>query len=152
MEAGKTIIEVGLAARMKNPGFFVQKMYKNVHTRIGAHNTARFYENKKIYGSDFSFLWIFPVKYFFGQKTTFAHFRVLSLVFTFIYPVLKNLFRKVHKKVHTAGNGPSFLPGNPIKSFVKIFKLITEICMQSTVFRAMSILFYFSLIKPNFLI
>ena len=102
MEAGKTIIEVGLAARMKNPGFFVQKMYKNVHTRLEANNTAGFPKIKKIYGSVFSLSRIFLVKYFFGLKTTFAHFHVFSLVFTFIHTILKNLFRKVHKKVHTS--------------------------------------------------
>ena len=101
MEAGKTIIEVGLAARMKNPGFFVQKMYKNVHTRLEANKTEGFHKIKKIYGSVFSFSRIFLVKNFFGLKTTFEHFHAFSLIFTFIHTILKNLFRKVHKKVHT---------------------------------------------------
>lgn len=102
MEAGKTIIEVGLAARMKNPGFFFRKMPKVVHTRLGTLDIALFEEIKQIYVSDFPFLWIFRVKYFFGLKTTFVHFHVFSLAFTFIYTVLENLSRKVHKKVHTA--------------------------------------------------
>ena len=47
MEAGKTIIEVGLAARMNNPGFFFRKMHKVVHTRPGTLDIALFDEIKQ---------------------------------------------------------------------------------------------------------
>ena len=149
MEAGKTIIEVGLAARMKNPGFFVQKMYKNVHTRLEAHNTAEFHKIKKIYVGDFPFSRIFLVKYFFGLKTTFAHFHVFSLTFTFIHTFLKILFRKVHKKVHTGENPLNRQPLN--KKFVKFHKQNVIICVQTEFFRSACPYFNFHLINLLFL-
>ena len=152
MAAEKTIIELGLAARINNPGFFFRKMPKVVHTRLGTPDIALFDEIKQIYVCDFSFSRIFLEKYFIGLKITFARFHSFSLAFAFIHSVLKILFRKVHKKVHTCENHPSFLHGIPTKSFVKNSKPFTEICLQITVFRAMSILFYNLINKPRFLI
>ena len=149
MAAEKTIIELGLAARINNPGFFFRKMPKVVHTRLGTLDIALFDEIKQIYVCDFSFSRIFLEKYFIGLKITFARFHPFSLAFAFIHSVLKILFRKVHKNVHTGEN--------PInrqslsKKFVKFYKQNILICVQTELFWPACSYFNFYLINLLFL-